>query len=121
MGFGNQIKVLLYRNFLIKRRNIKQTIYEAVSVLYFVAILAVVRKTAVKPKTDPPVLDPNLPTYPLYPPTTAGSNITFLPVKPPKEIGYVFLPGSSTEQETQIIEKLKTATAIFGTKFSGFV
>lgn len=113
MGFGSQVKYLLYRNFLLKRRNSKQTIYEAVSVLYFVAILAVIRQTAVKPKVYKATTDADLPTFAVFP----HHNASFF-LKPPKEIGYVLLPNSSQQATREFLKKLVNITGSFNIKLS---
>ena len=118
MGFASQVKFLLYRNFLLKRRNSKQTIYEAVSVLYFVAILAVIRRTAVRPKVYSASDDSVLPRYALFP-SEAKDQEPFL-IKPPKEIGYVLLPGSSKQATNDFVGKLSNITGSYRIKFTSY-
>ena len=121
MGFGNQFKYLLYRNFLLKKRNYKQTLYEAISVLYFIAILALVRTFAVKPKTYKPITDAEMPTYLLYQSKNAPrSNTSAFLAKAPRKVGYVFLPGSNQVASQRVIEKLLNVTAGYGTKFQKY-
>ncbi len=118
MGFGRQIKVLLYRNFLLKRRNIKQTIYEAVSVLYFVAILAVLRKFAIKPTTFPAIKDGQIDTFPIFETkSSVATNTSWLFSSPPKSIGYVFSSGSDVNEGNKVIKKVENYTLEYGIKF----
>ncbi|XP_065066088.1 cholesterol transporter ABCA5-like [Rhopilema esculentum] len=119
MTFFNQVKFLLYRNFLLKRRNTKQTVYEAVSVLYFVAILAVIRKTAVQPKTYEALSDSDLHSFALFPPQTQSNETAFL-VRMPKEIGYVIKPGSSPPESQKFVEKIQNITGNFSIKLLNF-
>ena len=119
MGFTSQVKYLLYRNFLLKRRNKKQTIYEALSVLYFVAILAVIRKTAVKPKVYKATDESQLPTYAVFP-DQKQSNVTSFFIKPPKEIGYVLMPGSSQQASNDFVKKLSDITGSFNITFKNY-
>ena len=109
MGFGSQVKYLLYRNFLLKRRNLKQTIYEAVSVLYFVAILAVIRKTAIKTTVYKATGDSEIPTFDVFP-SRMKANVTSFPIKLPKGIGYVSMPGSSPQATDEFVKKVTNIT-----------
>eukprot|EP00794_Sanderia_malayensis_P009392 gene9392-10379_t len=118
MGFGQQIKYLLYRNFLLKRRNIKNTVYEVVSVLYFVAILAVLRSTAIKPKTDPAIKDGDIQTFPIFQTKTSLlNNASWSFAAPPNTIGYVFLSGSDLDAGKLLIQKVQNYTNGYGIKF----
>ncbi len=122
MGLAHQVKYLLYRNFLIKRRNIKATAYEAISVLYFVAILAVLKKFTIKQTIYPPIKDAAIPSFPVFQPRGAAvpSNASTVFKQPPKTIGYVFLPGSNITEGDRVITKLENATKTYGIKFAKF-
>jgi len=119
MGFGNQVKYLLYRNFLLKRRNLKQTIYEVVSVLYFVAILAVIKTTAIKTTVYKATDDASIPTFHVFP-SGSQSNVTSFPIKLPKEIGYVVMPGSSSQATDEVIKKVSNITKNASIKFRNY-
>ena len=119
MGFGGQVKYLLYRNFLLKRRNLKQTIYEVVSVLYFVAILAVIRKTAIKTTVYKATDDSQMPTFVVFP-GHVQTNVTLFPIKLPKEIGYVSMPGSSPQATDEFIKKVSNLTSKAKIKFQKY-
>ena len=106
MGVLKQVRYLLYRNFLLKKRNKKQTAWEVISVLYFVAILATLRKFAIRPKTDPAISDSAIPKFAVY---RNKLNMTVFPVVgfPPPSIGYVLPKGSSEVNGEQLIARLK--------------
>ncbi|XP_035824811.1 ATP-binding cassette sub-family A member 5 [Aplysia californica] len=56
-GFWQQLKVLLWRNILLKKRNRGQLIQEILGPIYFVAILAMI-KVLTKPARKPPMMFP---------------------------------------------------------------
>ena len=57
MRFHQQLRVILYKNFLIKLRSYKQTIFEVLIVLYFIAILAIIKVTGFKSTVFPEIPD----------------------------------------------------------------
>ena len=113
------MKYLLYRNFLLKRRNLKQTIYEAVSVLYFVAILAVIRKTAIRTTVYSATDDSKMPTFAVFP-NKEQSNVTSFPIKMPSKIGYVSMPGSSPHATDEFVKKVSNITGTFKIEFQKY-
>ncbi|XP_052276886.1 ABC-type organic anion transporter ABCA8B-like isoform X3 [Dreissena polymorpha] len=59
-SFWSQFNALIWKNFLLKKRNKKQTIQEFLMPLYFILILALIRRVS-KPNPLPQI--PSFPTY----------------------------------------------------------